>query len=451
MIVKKLYFNIVVRVLLISINMFLVIIAFNNPKHIFSLVISIAFFILQIYLLIIYLNRINRNLANFLGSVLYKDGTFHLPEDAEFDSNNNLNSIINTISRDLKKSRIETEKQYVYLKTIIDHIDASIIVFDKDGAIDLVNKATLDLFKLSQIKAIKDLNIFYKDFSLLLLDLLPNIPKLLNVKIANEDYFLSVRVSVFKLDGKEMRLVSFHVINEEMNQAEIKSWEKLIRVLTHEIMNSVSPISSLTTTLTRIFKYGETKKPLSDLNDSDIDDTISGLNIINTRSKGLMDFIKKYRKVHLMPKPIFEEFEIYGIICGTQNLFQSKIDQEGIECNIEVYPINLTLTADKAMIEQVIINLVKNAMESETDKKKVIDIKAYQDLHNNSVVEIHDNGIGIPDDIKDDIFVPFFSTKKTGSGIGLSLVKQLVFLNKAKINVKSDSNSGTTFTIVFNK
>jgi len=423
MILKRFYLNIVLRIILISINVFIIVLVFDNPKHLFSIVISVAFFLLQIILLIKYLNKINRNLANFLGSVLYKDGTFHLPESKDVKSKDELSYMLNSIGKD-----------------------------NQDGNIDLVNNATINLFRLSKLKTIYELDKFYKDFSKILIDLIPQIPKLINVQIANEEYSLSVRASVFKLDSKDLRLVSFHVINEEMNEIEIKSWEKLIRVLTHEIMNSVSPISSLTTTITRIFKPENKKKAVEDLIEADIDDTISGLDIINSRSLGLIDFIKKYRKVHLMPKPVFEDFEISNVLVGIKRLLHNEIDENKIDCDIEVYPKNLTIYADKAMIEQVIINLFKNAIEAEVDiDEKAIKIKAFRDVKNNPVVEIADNGKGVSEDIKDDIFVPFFTTKKTGSGIGLSLVKQLVFLNKAKLNMRSEPNKGTTFTLMFNK
>ena len=247
-------------------------------------------------------------------------------------------------------------------------------------------------------------------------------------------------------------MVSFHEINDEINEAEIKSWEKLIRVLTHEIMNSVSPIASLTTTITRIFKSNNEKKSLKEIKENDIDDTISGLDIIYNRSQGLIDFIKRYRKVYMMPKPVFEDFEVMDIFDGIKKLFQNEINTNNIECNVEVYPQNLSIRADKAMFEQIIINLFKNATEvlAEQKKKRIV-ISAYNDLQNNAKIEISDNGQGIPEEIMDDIFVPFFTTKKSGSGIGLSLVKQLAFLNQAKLKVKSEPGEGTKFILIFKK
>lgn len=452
MILRKFYAFIILRIVLISVNAFLIVLVFQYPKHLFSILISIAIFILQIVLLIRYLNKTNRNLANFFGSILYKDGTLHLPENESLGAKSELNSLLNVIGKDLKNSRIETEKQYFYLKNIIDHIDTGIVAFKPNGIIDLVNNATLNLFKLAKLETINELDQFHNNFSNILQDLLPGIPKLLNVTIANEEYFLSVRASVFKLEGSNIKLVSFHVINEEINEAEIKSWEKLIRVLTHEIMNSVSPISSLTTTITRIFKPDNKKKAIESLKESDIDDTISGLDIIYTRSRGLIDFINKYRKVHLMPNPVFEDFEILNVLSRIEKLFHTEIEKNNIDCKIEVYPKNLTINADKAMIEQVIINLFKNAIEAQVgQKEKSIVIKGFRDLSNNPIIEISDKGPGIPEKIKDDIFVPFFSTKDKGSGIGLSLAKQLVFLNKAKLNVKSEPGEGTSFTLIFNK
>jgi len=428
-----------------------VILAFENPNYLFSIIISSGFLIFQIIWLIRFLNKTNRNLANFLASILYKDGTFHLTEPINKKSTDELSVIINSISKDLKNTRIENEKQYAYLKQVVNHIEAALIVFDSNGNIELLNNRALTLFKKANIKTIFELDKYYKNFSGLLLDLLPKVPKLLNVRIANEEYFLSIRASVFKIEGMEKRLVSFHVINEEMNETEIRSWEKLIRVLTHEIMNSVSPITSLTTTLKRIFISDNTRKSLANIRENDVDDTISGLEIIHTRSKGLIDFIKKYRKVHLMPKPVFEKFEIKDVLDGTKKLFQNEIEKNNITCSVEVYPENLMVYADKAMIEQVVINLFKNSVESfEENNSGQIKLKSYINTDSKLVLEIEDNGSGMEQEIKDDIFIPFFSTKKNGSGIGLSLVKQLVLLNNAKLNFRSEQGKGTCFIITFN-
>ncbi|PLX11562.1 MAG: ATP-binding protein [Marinilabiliales bacterium] len=350
----------------------------------------------------------------------------------------------------MKDLRIENEKQYAYLKTVIDHLDTAIIVFNRNGDIELCNQSLLNLFQKTSIKNIAQLDSFYANFSGILLDLLPKIPKLFTVQVNNEKHFLSVRGSIFKLDTQEMRLVSFQVINEEMNETEMRSWEKLIRVLTHEIMNSVSPITSLTTTLKRIFKKSDQKVTLEDIKDSDIDDTISGLEIINDRSQGLLNFIKKYREVHLMPKPVFEEFELKSILDRIGKLFKNDLEKNKISFQVEVYPKNIKVSADKAMLEQVLINLIKNSIESFKDnKEKNIEIKAYKNVSDNIIIEIIDNGEGIANDIKDDIFVPFFSTKKTGSGIGLSLVKQFVILNNAKLSFKSEPYKETIFAITF--
>lgn len=306
------------------------------------------------------------------------------------------------------------------------------------------------MFKKTKLQTIFELDKHCSNFSGLLLDLLPKVPKLLNIKIEGEEFFLSVRASVFKIGGQEMRLVSFHVINEEMNEAEIRSWEKLIRVLTHEIMNSVSPITSLTTTLKRIYTSGTNRKSIDNIKETDIEDTISGLEIIHSRSQGLIDFIKKYRKVHLMPKPVFEKFEIQDILESTRKLFQNEIEKNNINCTVEVYPENLKVNADKAMTEQILINLYKNSIESFEERSSgYIKLKSYSNTDNKVVLEIEDNGSGMSPDITDDIFIPFFSTKKNGSGIGLSLVKQLVLLNNAKLSFKSEQGIGTSFIITF--
>jgi signal transduction histidine kinase len=251
---------------------------------------------------------------------------------------------------------------------------------------------------------------------------------------------------------KHYTLITLQDINSEIEQKEFEAWHKLIRILTHEIMNSVTPISSLSETMKSMLsdKAGS-QKPLQDISSETITDILFSLNTIQKRSESLLDFVENYRKLTRVPKPVLEPVQIKPLLASIENLMREEFARQDITFAINVGDANQTLHLDASLIEQVIINLVRNsvhALEHRSNKK--IEIKAYQEESTN-VIEVHDNGKGIPEKELKDIFIPFFSTKKDGSGIGLSLSKQIMSLHNGRIRVSSKVDEGTSFYLVFRK
>jgi nitrogen fixation/metabolism regulation signal transduction histidine kinase len=364
--------------------------------------------------------------------------------------NKELNKIFNAINQKLSNLKIEKEIQYQYLKHVVDHLEIGLIAFTSDGKVELVNHAALKLFQTSAIDNINALNSYHEGLSDTILDLSPERQKVIRLSLNSNIINLSVRATSFRLHDKMVRLVSFHNINDEMNETELKSWGKLIRVLTHEIMNSISPINSLTTTLNRIYQSDDKPKSINQLNENDIRDTISGLGIIDKRSKGLMEFVKKYRQIYSIPQPVKETFRVKEVLEGIQRLLIDEHQQSSLSFTSKVFPENLELMADKAMIEQVLINLVKNAMEAlEGNLSGVIEVIAFRNEGRNPTIQVKDNGHGIAPDVLDDIFVPFFTTKNNGSGIGLSLSRQIMQMHNGTIKVQSEVRKGSIFSLGF--
>lgn len=448
MIIRRFYISIIVRVLLISLNSLLIVIALRNPTHFFTIGITCALFIVQIILLISYINKTNKDLLLFYESLLDHDSTNLLPVTSR--GNKELNKIFNAINQKLSNLKIEKEIQYQYLKHVVDHLEIGLIAFTSDGKVELVNHAALKLFQTSAIDNINALNSYHEGLSDTILDLSPERQKVIRLSLNSNIINLSVRATSFRLHDKMVRLVSFHNINDEMNETELKSWGKLIRVLTHEIMNSISPINSLTTTLNRIYQSGDKPKSINQLNENDIRDTISGLGIIDKRSKGLMEFVKKYRQIYSIPQPVKETFRVKEVLEGIQHLLIDEHQQSSLSFTSKVFPENLELMADKAMIEQVLINLVKNAMEAlEGNLSGVIEVIAFRNEGRNPTIQVKDNGHGIAPDVLDDIFVPFFTTKNNGSGIGLSLSRQIMQMHNGTIKVQSEVGKGSIFSLGF--
>jgi signal transduction histidine kinase len=251
--------------------------------------------------------------------------------------------------------------------------------------------------------------------------------------------------------GEEFVLVAFHDIHAELEEKEIESWQKLIRVLTHEIMNSITPISSLASTVNEmLIEHSDDMRKLKHLDDEDMENVESALLTIKNRSEGLLNFVDIYRNLTRIPQPNFRYFPVKEAFERAEYLLKQKIQDIGIKCNCSVYPADLKLTADPDLIDQVIINLILNAIDAVSKVgQPEISMTAYLNQINRTIVEIVDNGTGIKPDIIDKIFMPFFTSKKDGSGIGLSLSRQIMHLHRGSIYVKSKDEEGTVFTLAF--
>jgi two-component system nitrogen regulation sensor histidine kinase NtrY len=268
---------------------------------------------------------------------------------------------------------------------------------------------------------------------------------MVKVELEGEIKQLAVRCSEFKLDDRHYKLVTLQNIKYEMEAQEVESWQKLIRVLTHEIMNSVAPITSLSSTLHGLVK----NQKLDDTKDSALaKNLITGLDAINTRSYSLQTFTESYQNLTHLPKPKFKIESVEALLKETKLLFKSVVDEQHIKINL-VCSDDLEHLFDKSMISQVLVNLVKNSIEALANKKHgVISMKAFS---NNGLLEIlvSDNGQGIDEKYLNDIFVPFFTTKESGSGIGLALSRQIMHLHNGSLKVSSQPESGTAFKLSF--
>jgi len=246
-------------------------------------------------------------------------------------------------------------------------------------------------------------------------------------------------------------LVSFQDIHPELEQKEIESWQKLIRVLTHEIMNSITPISSLASTVSSMLnEYKDSNPEITADEKEGLKDIIHAISTIESRSKGLLNFVEIYRNLTRIPKPNFRYFSVRETFDRSLELLQPKISEYNIHIKIKIFPQDLKILADPDLIDQVVINLLLNAVDAIKEvPDPQITIVASTNLNNRTTIEFADNGKGIKQDILDKIFMPFFTSKKTGSGIGLSLSRQIMQMHKGSISVRSKPDEGALFTLVF--
>lgn len=332
------------------------------------------------------------------------------------------------------------EVQQQYYDTLLSTIDSAILVIDKSGSVEWINKAATEEFGKSGFTHVCELADVHSELPGLLLHLRPGEIKVLHIERKGVAYELAVSAILFSVKGKELLLVSLKNIHSVLEEKEIEAWQKLIRVLTHEIMNSIAPIISLSETVTE-------RATLNGMNEKDYHIMLQSMQTIHRRSKGLLDFVENYRKLTRIPAPVLVAVPVHELFADIKELFSVE---ENIGFAFRIVPSGLHLMADRTLIEQVMINLIKNACEAcRSLSSPEIIVEASVTPDHFPVITVSDNGVGILPDVIDKIFVPFFTTKPGGSGIGLSVCRQIMNRHGGTISVTSEVEQGTTFTLRF--
>ncbi|MFH1213865.1 MAG: ATP-binding protein [Candidatus Neomarinimicrobiota bacterium] len=398
------------------------------------------------YDLIRYVRRTNRDLRQFLESLQYMDNVLSVPEnDATFrELNLTYNRIINVI----RQAKLEKESEHLFFQTTIQHVGVGLIAFRPDGAVELINQAALNLLGLDYLKNIFDLERTAPGLAAQFVNQKSGYQRLFAFKLNDETLKLAVKVVEFKIKTMAIKLVSLQNIRGELEQEELDTWQKLIRVLAHEIMNSITPIGSLAGTILKIF---EQDRPVEAgfAEPDQIENIREGLRAIAKRSKGLVQFVQSYRELTRVPKPHLKNVAIRELLESAGLLMHNQLDENGIRLEITVEPQDLALFADEKLISQTILNLLKNSVEAlKNQAGGIIKLNAYQ-AEQQKIIRIADNGSGIAAELLDKIFLPFYSTKTHGTGVGLSLARQIMRLHGGSITAHSSPGQETVFSLTF--
>lgn len=451
MVYKTFRFNCILRIILLaaSVGLFFYLI-FQTSLYSATFIVGIAI-IYQVYALIYYVDKTNRDLTRFFQSIKYEDFSQTFKENGLGSSFDALKSSFTEVSNAFRKARAEKEEHYRYLQTVVQHVGIGLIAFRPDGEVELINNAAKRLLKVSHLKNIKSLGPLSKSLVNTLFELKPRENALVKVEMENELLHLALYATEFKLRGEKFTLVSLQNIHSELEEKEMEAWQKIIRVLTHEIMNSITPIASLTSTINELITEAYRKEKAKKKSDDEaLSDIQQALQTIHKRSQGLLHFVDAYRNLTMIPKPNFQIFPVQDLFKRVEKLMQANIVQAGASLMVQVEPHSLELTADPELIEQVLINLLLNALQALNGQEGAkIELNSYLDDRGRIIIQVADNGPGIPEENLEKIFVPFFSTKEGGTGIGLSLSRQIMRLHRATISVRSVPNVQTVFTLVF--
>jgi two-component system nitrogen regulation sensor histidine kinase NtrY len=439
--------RIVILFLTIALEIYLIL-----TSHLYATIfILFLIIILQIYFLIKFVSRTNKEIVRFLDSIRYSDFSQNFNLKLKGSSFEDLSNSFSTVINKFQNTRAEKEENYRYLQTVIQHIGIGLIAFTPDGEIELINNAAKKIFKLSAFKNINELSAINKDLPQALLRLKAGNRILQKIVDENELIQLSISATEFRMRGKQFTLISLQNIQSELEDVELEAWKKLINVLTHEIMNSITPITSLASTADSILKNIEPgSSKISDDPKELLIDVRGAINTIQKRSNGLLRFVDAYRNLTKVPIPNFNLINVSGMFERIKRLLYEEISKRKIDFKCSVKPDKLEITADADQIEQVLINLVLNSLYAlEGKDNPEINLIGFIDRGGRGVIQVTDNGPGIPDDIIEKIFIPFYTTRKGGSGIGLSLSQQIMRAHRGNIRVNSSPGEGTTFTLRF--
>ncbi|MBB6612496.1 GHKL domain-containing protein [Pontibacter sp. Tf4] len=428
----------------------LVIVLYRTEWYVTAFCIA-ALLVLQLYGLVHFVERTNRDITSFIESIRHSDFTQRFPEHAHNATFGHLYRSFNEVSGAFQKIKAEKQAHYLYLQAIVEHVGIGILSFDADGNVMLLNHVAKELLSSPHLTNIRALERTAPQLLEVLQKIGNNEKGLVTLHHQRDQLLLSVHATVLVSQGKSIKIITLHNIQAELEEQEVQTWQKMIRVLTHEIMNSVTPVISLTSTVSSILEEEIAARQEGErISEEALEDIQDGLKTIERRATGMLHFVKNYRRLMRLPLPELQTVSINELLREVHTLLKPDFEKEGVELAVYLPASDISLQADPEQLEQVLINLLKNAKEACTEcPDPRVEVLAYGDeQHKYTVrIEVRDNGSGIPDDVLDRLFIPFYTTKKQGSGIGLSLSKQIMRQHGGSIRVNSKAGGPTVFTL----
>ncbi len=447
MIFSRFEWTLLIRIILLAASMLLCLyFVFYTERYVSGVIISMLV-IYQIFELYQYVLEANRKLTRFLEAVKYSDFTAGFNKDSQLgESFRDLNRMFNEVFDAFRKARAEKEEHWQYLKTVVQHVNVGLLSYDDQGNVELLNNTARRYLKTPHLTKIRELSIVNPE----LYNIIINLPTGSKTLIKpSPDLHLAINATELRLRGSTYKLVSIQNILSELQQQEIEAWQNLTKVLRHEIMNSITPIASLAGTAIDIIQEDVVRQNGTMVFDQEAYDDINmSLRTIENRSKGLVNFVEAYRNFTNIPQPDFARVKIKDLIDEVVKLIKAGVADSKVNIEVNVDPPNMIVRVDSKLIEMVLINILKNAAEvlEEVDNP-TIRVSVYADHEQRAYIDISDNGPGIEPEALDKIFIPFYTTKRDGSGIGLSLSQRIMQMHQGNLTATSEVGHGTTFTL----
>ena len=405
--------------------------------------------ILETVALLWYLTRIRRDLLKLINALVNEDPSMQFSRVRRDPYFNAIHAGFNALISDFRLVRLDREAEQRFFEETVNHVQFGLVAFNEKGEVKMVNQAFLELFGLSGIRhldalkeASTELPDFFKQFS-------PGKEKLKKITLPDGQHHLIFLASGFVLKGEKITLLSVRDISREMDRNELEAWQKLLRVMRHEILNSISPIQLIAGNLSKRLQPEGEMVPLEQLSPEEAIDFKTGLETIHRRASGLSVFLDAYANLYKTPEFIPEPSEIRPLLQRIAQLFKQEADEQQTDLNVNCPHSDLEFNMDTKMIEQVLINLVKNAMEAVKGQSSRVITLAARKEGKGMILSVKDTGSGIPKDQMESIFVPFFSTRESGTGIGLSFSQHIMRMHGGQIRVSSIPGTGSEFQLIF--
>jgi len=442
--------SILTRITLLVVNLTALAFLYVRHDRFFTLLFLALLAILQIILLFVYLNKTNKNLARFLLLLTHEDTSVIEWKDRVEKTFRGLHHSFRKVNEEINRIRLEKEEGSILLKGIIQHVESGIIAVDEYGRVELINDLALSILGVARLEQISDLDRLQEGISKVFTNLKYDSGNVIRYGITGaEERPMLVRVSMLKLEDRTLKIYSLQDIKSELEANEIDSWQKMTRVLSHEISNSVTPISTLGEGIHIKLKKG--KKDSEGrliIGKNECGDLLKSSELIQKRSTGLVEFMEHYKNFSRLPDPIPGIVVVSEFFESLILLFSKDAKSQGVRFETEFKETDLRIKADQKLLEQAFINLIKNALEAMVENRDgLILLTAQRDGEHQVCLMVSDNGPGIPVEIQSQVYIPFFTTKKGGSGIGMSIVRKIIVMNGGSIDFNSWPGSSTTFII----
>ncbi|WP_242916916.1 sensor histidine kinase [Pontibacter liquoris] len=408
--------------------------------------------VFEVYELMHFVERTNRDLSSFLEAIRHSDFTQRFAASKANTTYQELYNAFNDITAAFQRVKSEKQANHLYLQAIVEHVGIGLLSYDEEGEVYLVNQVTKELLHVPHLHTIRSLDRVSEELVQVLENIGNHEKALVTIQLRHEQLLLTLHATELVSQGRKLKIVSLQNIQSELEEQELQTWQKVIRVLTHEIMNSITPIISLTATVGGLLdsQVIDRQKAGEPLEEETLEDMQAGLRIIEKRSTGMLHFVKNYRRLMRLPTPELRPVKVNELLRNVRTLLAPEMETHRVQLSFYLPDENVQLLADAEQLEQVLINLVKNGMEAcQHVADPCVDVVSFVDEKDKTRLHINvtDNGPGIPEDVIDKIFIPFYTTKKQGSGIGLSLSKQIMQQHGGSIRVHSKPGQPTTFSL----
>lgn len=397
-----------------------------------------------------FISRTNREVARFLDAARYADFSQRFSLDDLGTGFGDLGRTFSDILERMYDQRVDKEIEARRLNALIDHIPVPLLTVHGDNSITLQNNAARRLFGASHVTRLKDLRQFGMSFHDAVAQAVPGNRELVTFTVEGVEYQLTLATTENIVAGESSRLVSLQDIQSELDVTQAQAWQDLVRVLTHEIMNSITPVTSLAATAAEVVSDMVNKTEADAAIADDLADLHDAITTVARRSDNLMQFVDSYRQLTRLAPPEKERIQIADLFESVGQLAAAEWPDSDSWLSLSVDPSGLDVHADRILLEPVLLNLLRNAWQVTRDLDQPrVQVAGRLNRRGNVVIEVCDNGPGVPDDLAKKIFVPFFTTKEEGSGVGLALARQVMTTHGGFIRVSRNDGGGAKFSLTF--